>query len=332
MSFSTVTVPANVSIIPVDTRTIRKVLYLPTVSTNAGRYLQFKDYYGTSSNSSFTVSTTGTDLIDDINFTYSFSNSFGSISFVSDGLRSWRFMSMYDGGLTPSGSFLPTQITGLQLWLDAADPSTVTLSGATVTQWRDKSGNSRNANQNTGATFATNSLVFTGTQSYNVANTSNLLLNVYFVIFVVERTSSTGYFTGDTVAGRNGGSLHVGYRNTTQVTFAFWSSDVEVTGLSGTGITRMWSFVLPATGNRFVNLNGSLAATFTNNTQLNAFTTLQIGCAFSSAFYNGSLFEYILYTGAITTLQIQQVEGYLAWKWGLQGNLPANHPYKNAPP
>jgi hypothetical protein len=26
------------------------------------------------------------------------------------------------------------------------------------------------------------------------------------------------------------------------------------------------------------------------------------------------------------------VEGYLAWKWGLQGNLPPNHPYKLFPP
>lgn len=28
----------------------------------------------------------------------------------------------------------------------------------------------------------------------------------------------------------------------------------------------------------------------------------------------------------------QQAEGYLAWKWGLQGNLPSGHPYKNNPP
>ncbi len=108
-SFSTVTIPANTSIIPVDTRTIPKVLYLPTVSTNAGRYLQFKDYYGTSSNSSFTVSTTGTDLLDDLNSRYSFSNAFGSISFVADGLRSWRMLSLYDGSLTPvaAGSVIP---------------------------------------------------------------------------------------------------------------------------------------------------------------------------------------------------------------------------------
>ena len=27
-----------------------------------------------------------------------------------------------------------------------------------------------------------------------------------------------------------------------------------------------------------------------------------------------------------------QAEGYLAWKWGLQGSLPSTHLYKNAPP
>ena len=28
----------------------------------------------------------------------------------------------------------------------------------------------------------------------------------------------------------------------------------------------------------------------------------------------------------------EKVEGYLAWKWGLVGNLDANHPYKHSPP
>jgi hypothetical protein len=42
--------------------------------------------------------------------------------------------------------------------------------------------------------------------------------------------------------------------------------------------------------------------------------------------------EIIHYNSALTTSQRQQVEGYLAWKWGLQGNLPANHPFKRFPP
>jgi hypothetical protein len=36
---------------------------------------------------------------------------------------------------------------------------------------------------------------------------------------------------------------------------------------------------------------------------------------------------------AATTLeQDQQIEGYLAWKWGLQSSLPADHPFRNNAP
>jgi hypothetical protein len=331
---STVTIPGNISLIPVDTRVVRKILFLPTVSTNAGRFLSLKDYYGTASNSTFTISTTGTDLIDDYNPLYTFSNAFGSLTLVSDGLRSWRMMNVYNGALTPAGpsTFSPLSIPGLQFWYDANDQTSMTFSGSIVTQWGDKSGNSRNLNQNSGATFATNSLVFTGGQSYNAANSANLLRNTFFSIFVVERVNTGAYLFGDTVAGRTGGSLHVGYRSLTNLTFAFWSSDLEITSISGSGVTRIWSFVLPGTGNRFVNLNGSLIGTFGNNAQLTSFDTLQVGGVFNGERYNGTMFEIVGYTGSLTTLQNQQVEGYLAWKWGLQGNLPANHPYKNAPP
>ena len=37
--------------------------------------------------------------------------------------------------------------------------------------------------------------------------------------------------------------------------------------------------------------------------------------------------EIILYQSQLTKDQYQQVEGYLAWKWGLQTSLPTNHPY-----
>ena len=101
MALSNITIPSFTTCIPVDTRTNNlKVLLLPTVSTNSGRFLILKDYYGTASNSTFTISTTGTDLIDDINWRYTFSNAFGSISFVSDGLRSWRTIGFYNGNVT----------------------------------------------------------------------------------------------------------------------------------------------------------------------------------------------------------------------------------------
>ena len=108
MSFSNITIPPYTSVVPVDTRTNSlKVLLLPTVSTNAGQFILFKDYYGTAGTSTFSISTTGTDLIDDINFRYTFSNSFGSMAFVSDGRSSWRTIGLYNGALTPSAGFSP---------------------------------------------------------------------------------------------------------------------------------------------------------------------------------------------------------------------------------
>jgi hypothetical protein len=228
-------------------------------------------------------------------------------------------------------NFLPTVIPGIAMWFDGSDTSTMSFSGSTVTQWRDKSGNGRHANQNTGATFSTNSLVFTGSQYYTVTNGTNLFRNVYFAIFVVETLSGvnpTSFIMGDTAGGVNSGSLHIGYRTNSNLTMAFWNADLEITGLSGTGIRRLWSFILPSTGNRFVNLNGTTVGTYSNNTFLNAMANLLIGSAFAFDFYRGSLFEIVGFNTNLPLAQIQQMEGYLAQKWGLQANLPATHPYR----
>jgi hypothetical protein len=37
--------------------------------------------------------------------------------------------------------------------------------------------------------------------------------------------------------------------------------------------------------------------------------------------------KFIVHNGTIV-----KAEGYLAWKWGLEGNLPVLHPYKNSAP
>lgn len=48
--------------------------------------------------------------------------------------------------LAVATTFSPASITGCQLWLDADDTSTTTLSGSSVTAWNDKSGNNRHMN------------------------------------------------------------------------------------------------------------------------------------------------------------------------------------------
>lgn len=48
--------------------------------------------------------------------------------------------------------------------------------------------------------------------------------------------------------------------------------------------------------------------------------------------WNGYIGEVRYFSASLSTSDVFKEEGYLAWKWGLQANLPSSHPYKNAPP
>lgn len=50
-----------------------------------------------------------------------------------------------------SGGFTPKNISGLGLWLDASNTSSLTFNGNTVSEWRDLSGNGRHYSQSTAA-------------------------------------------------------------------------------------------------------------------------------------------------------------------------------------
>lgn len=45
-----------------------------------------------------------------------------------------------------------------------------------------------------------------------------------------------------------------------------------------------------------------------------------------------SFAEVVFADYVLTTDERQRIEGYLAWKWGLQADLPADHPYKASAP
>jgi len=42
--------------------------------------------------------------------------------------------------------------------------------------------------------------------------------------------------------------------------------------------------------------------------------------------------EFIVYNSALVTLDRQVIEGYVAWKWGLNSSLSVSHPYYGGPP
>lgn len=79
--------------------------------------------------------------------------------------------------------------------------------------------------------------------------------------------------------------------------------------------------------------SGGTAALFSTVSNTVGWTTVDfhIGAG-RTANYDGRVGEVIFTSAKQSTADRQKVEGYLAWKWGLTGNLAAAHPYKNAPP
>jgi len=78
-------------------------------------------------------------------------------------------------------------------------------------------------------------------------------------------------------------------------------------------------------------VDGSAVHTLIANTV--AFgTTPAIGAGYYNDYFDGQIAEVIDCNEALTTTERQRVEGYLAWKFGLESNLPAEHPYASAAP
>jgi hypothetical protein len=58
----------------------------------------------------------------------------------------------------------------------------------------------------------------------------------------------------------------------------------------------------------------------------------KVGNDVANELYTGTISEMFVFNTTLTTQQRQQVEGYLAWKWGLQRSLPSTHAYAKFSP
>jgi hypothetical protein len=238
----------------------------------------------------------------------------------------------------------------LYMWYDGADASTITGS-ATMTQWNDKSGNGNNLTTSAGPT---RTAVSTNPVGYDIV--FNGSLNNFMSITplaVAINTTSFSYFTvfinNDPIDGYG------------RVASAGMTSDigVDTTGffISNDGATtsapfklycgkgspainppltkgsyHIVSLVFTSTPSATVFYDGAQVGTFTPAAPNFNFTNFSLGRTIGGGNpLTGVINESIAFTSAISTSQRQQVEGYLAWKWGLQASLPATHPYLKAP-
>lgn len=338
MAFDALTISTNTMGF-IDARTRPKVVFLPEASTNSGRLLMVKDYFGAASLSTITVSTTGTSLIDDVNTSYQITNIFGSMTFLSDGLRSWRTLGLYTGGNTPL-AMIPRTVPLLQLWFDATDINgngSASLDGALINTWVDKSGRGRNATSTrTQATVFLNGL--NGQPVVNVVALSAYtvpysVITQRYTIFCVAFTRLTTFqpVVFSNLYVRFGATS--GFVATSSGNGSGWNDTAANTpNISNQNVWRIICMRIQGNG-------ASLNAPFVDGTAQTAKTASLGGWSSMLLFqggvtdlFNGQCAEILLYSEALTVAERQTIEGYLAWKWGLVANLPSTHPYKNSPP
>ena len=240
-------------------------------------------------------------------------------------------------------SFSPKSVTGLWAWLDAADTSTlITSDGTNLTQWNDKSGANNNFSVLNANTFKKSSDSAAGYSSIvNLPNgtfaqmrsASYVTVTTNFVFFCVAKYTGTnsfmGYLTGygdyalrvwssaEWILDPPGGSVVIGATDTAYVNGVSPPAGLYYNG----GIP---AYVAPGM-NTYKILNTPFGPKNQN-------TQIYIAGTSTGRSYDGNFLEFLYYTTPPTTRQRQQIEGYLAWKWNLQGNLPATHPYKLFPP
>ena len=247
-------------------------------------------------------------------------------------------------GLALTGSaqaalWSPADIT-TALWFDASDASTIHTDDAAefVSQWDDKSGNNNHATQDTESDQPQTGSSTIGGLNVTTFDGSNDYLTVqpfssaqpHTVFFVAETTGSSGrqyVFDG---ANDNGDRNLVALRSSGTV--QFWAEKWADSGVS--------TPTAPLIGAAAFNTSSSeIAIDGTNTTahDVGSFTMtdgMNLGTNYLEGgdWLEGDIAEFIIVSGAPDTDTRLTVEGYLAHKWGLEGNLPVDHLYKAVAP
>jgi len=231
------------------------------------------------------------------------------------------------------GTFLwqPTDLTGLHLWMDGNDDTTMTFSGSTVTQWNDKSGSGRNTTGITGTPTFTDGegVVFDGSSRFNLPNGALPYGDSSYSIYAVVKYntfSSSPFIKG----GQETENMSLGIQTDTttgDVRTFWWTNDISATVSITQGDPFLSGSLYQSGAQRTLFIFGSAAGSDTPGTRSQPNTGNILGTTMT-----GSISEIVVYNVNHNTQQRQTVEGYLAWKWNLQSQLPVNHPYYGAPP
>jgi len=253
----------------------------------------------------------------------------------------------------PGYPFRPTDLGSCTLWLDAADPTSYTLSGTTLSSWADKSTRPNPVTVKSAPTIKYNAVNTNPTFLFSTGNwlqitiPAGVAVGDYMMMAVWKQYDygtiavmamgpyggSPGTSAGIGFQGSSGNSYYTLYEWASQESHYSSANNSYVihcgTRISNasSGTTLKSCFINgynpTTTGGDYVNISDT-------NIYIGGHATGPSGTL--NFPMNGEVAEIIVFLRTTTTTEQRQLEGYLAWKWGLQANLVAGHPYLSGPP
>ncbi len=227
--------------------------------------------------------------------------------------------------------------TDLYVWLRADAGTSTTTNNTTLTTWTDQAGNANAVTDGNPPLFlnnATDNINFNPTLDFDGVNDRLSLGNLaniksgaanggdYTLIAIGTRQTATGvqYVLGS-VGGTANQDLHFGYRTNTSATIAHWGNDLDVAvnAFNSPQSPYLLSAIYNGSTRTIEETRGGnyARASEAETVDLQGSITNYVGDVNSLGNYNGLISEIIIFDNDITVLQKQQVNTYLAIKYGI---------------
>jgi hypothetical protein len=249
-------------------------------------------------------------------------------------------------GIVAGGVWTPLELSP-DLWLDAADTTTITASSGSVSQWNDKSGNGRNFTQGTGGNQPTtgtrtqnglNVLDFDGTDDFlEGGDILDILTNSATIVVVtkldVAPTTGTRGIVGKSRALGATGRYSILWELPTGGHLALFHDTAARLAVSDPGSTNRTNvFVL---GNRIIRAstmtlwrNGNVVATNSNLSGTTSYNTTDVWLIgayqngagtgpLANSYMDGFVAEVLVFMRALSDNEMGQVNEYLRSKWAV---------------
>lgn len=231
----------------------------------------------------------------------------------------------------------PAQIIGdLVVWLKANETGTITYSAGTSISIADQSGNS-NDFEKTSGTIPTsgvenidglNALGFNGGEDEYLRSVSSFSFRGAFLLGMGNTSISP------TWASLPANMCFLGGAATVTAFIAKGTTDYLPQGASPAFSLHRNLGAISSSPSNTGNINYPIFFTYIEYVSNTTSQVIDIGEIFARAGRNfeGFFGELILINSTLSSANYEKIEGYAAWKWGMEGDLPIGHPYKSTPP